>query len=223
VLDEPRIQADAGVVEEHTPVHLADIDTDDVAVAENPGRTIEVRRNRQVASEVVQRPERQNAERNLRPDELRGDRADGSIAAGRDDHRRPACHRGTREPRDLVAARRFADIAFDPGGAQRVDDPFVTLLTYSFPSGHTLGASVFYATLTAYLLTRIASFRVRMAIAGFAGTMVLLVALSRLYLGAHFLSDVLAAAAEGIAWVGVCLMAVATLQRARTVRRAPAR
>jgi undecaprenyl-diphosphatase len=103
------------------------------------------------------------------------------------------------------------------------DDPFVTLLTYSFPSGHTLGASVFYAALTAYLLTRIASFRVRMAIAGFAGTMVLLVALSRLYLGAHFLSDVLAAAAEGIAWVGVCLMAVATLQRARTVRRAPAR
>src|SRR5688572_23074089 len=34
------------------------------------------------------------------------------------------------------------------------DDPLVTLSTYSFPSGHTAGATVFYGVLAAFLVSR---------------------------------------------------------------------
>ena len=100
----------------------------------------------------------------------------------------------------------------------RFDDPLVTLSTYSFPSGHTLAATVFYGALAAYLLARVPSTAARFLVLGTALLLVMLVAFSRMYLGAHFLSDVLAAFAEGIAWLSLCLMATATLQR-RNARR----
>jgi undecaprenyl-diphosphatase len=39
-----------------------------------------------------------------------------------------------------------------------------------------------------------------------------------MYLGAHYLSDVLAAAAEGAAWLATCITAVSALQRRRVNR-----
>jgi len=99
------------------------------------------------------------------------------------------------------------------------DDPLVTLTTFSFPSGHTLASTVFYTMLACYLLSRIATAGARIAIVATALLMIMLVALSRIYLGAHFLTDVLAAIALGVAWVSVCLMATATLQRRNAGRR----
>ena len=99
------------------------------------------------------------------------------------------------------------------------DNPLVVLTTFSFPSGHTLAATVFYGTVAAYVSTRVASGAGRAAVQLAALLMVLLVALSRMYLGAHFLTDVLAAIAEGIAWVTMTLKAVATWRR-RVVSRA---
>jgi membrane-associated phospholipid phosphatase len=99
------------------------------------------------------------------------------------------------------------------------DDPLVTLTTFSFPSGHTMGATVFYGTLAAYLLTRIASTTMQVLVLAVALLLIALTALSRVYLGAHYLSDVLAAAALGVAWVTLCLIATATLQRRKAARR----
>lgn len=101
-------------------------------------------------------------------------------------------------------------------------DPLVVLATYSFPSGHTMGATVFYGTLAAYLMTRVHGFGPRLALFGFALLMIMVTGFSRVYLGAHFLSDVLAAFAEGCAWLALCLIAVATLQRRMVRRRTPA-
>ena len=56
----------------------------------------------------------------------------------------------------------------------------------------------------------------RIAVLAVASLMVILVGSSRIYLGAHFLSDVLAALAEGMAWLAVCLVAVATLRLNRS-------
>jgi membrane-associated phospholipid phosphatase len=98
------------------------------------------------------------------------------------------------------------------------DDPLLTLATYSFPSGHTASATVFYGLLACYLVRRFHGAGVRACVVAAAGVMVLLVALSRMYLGAHYLSDVLAAMAEGGAWLAICITAVSTLHRRRLAR-----
>ncbi|TWI70163.1 undecaprenyl-diphosphatase [Pseudoduganella lurida] len=99
------------------------------------------------------------------------------------------------------------------------DEPLLTLATYSFPSGHTSGATLFYGVLASYLVTTSPSWRVRGAAMAGATLMVLLVAFSRVYLGAHFLSDVLAAMAGAAGWLAVCITSVSTLRRRRAARK----
>jgi membrane-associated phospholipid phosphatase len=94
-------------------------------------------------------------------------------------------------------------------------DPLVALADPSFPSGHTMMATIIYGFMAIYLMLRIASWPARFFIAIMTISLVFLVALSRMYLGAHYLSDVLAAMAAGIAWVAFCLTAVETLRRHR--------
>jgi undecaprenyl-diphosphatase len=95
------------------------------------------------------------------------------------------------------------------------DDPLVTLGTYSFPSGHTAGATVFYGVLAAFLVSRFFDRGIRAAIVAGAVLAVLLVAFSRMYLGAHYLSDVLAATCSSTAWLVLCLSGVHALVRRR--------
>ncbi|WP_035374871.1 phosphatase PAP2 family protein [Pseudoduganella violaceinigra] len=94
-------------------------------------------------------------------------------------------------------------------------DPLLSLPTYSFPSGHTLAATVFYGVLACYLWTRARNAAQHAALAGGAVLMVMLVAFSRMYLGVHYLTDVVAAVAEGLAWLAICVTAVSSLRRHR--------
>jgi membrane protein DedA with SNARE-associated domain/membrane-associated phospholipid phosphatase len=90
---------------------------------------------------------------------------------------------------------------------------------YSFPSGHAASSIVLYGFL-AFLLAhgqkRGARVTITLLAAGLAG----LIAFSRLYLGAHWLSDVLASLSLGTAWVA--LLSMAYLQHAGA-ERLPAR
>lgn len=97
----------------------------------------------------------------------------------------------------------------------RFDDPLVELATYSFPSGHTAGAVAFYGVLAAFLVSRYYDARRRAACVSLAIAAVALVAFSRLYLGAHYLSDVVAAACSSTAWLVLCLAAGHALVRER--------
>src|SRR5258706_678594 len=99
------------------------------------------------------------------------------------------------------------------------DDPLLTLTTYSFPSGHTMMATVFYGTLCALIVSRIVSWRWRVLAIMAGAVMILLVGFSRIYLWAHYLSDVMAAIAEGLAWIAFCLFAVGELERRRNRSR----
>lgn len=101
------------------------------------------------------------------------------------------------------------------------DDPLLTLATYSFPSGHTAAATVFYGLLACYLVRRVRGWGPRALVVAAACALVMVVALSRMYLGAHYLSDVLAATAEGTAWLAICITAVSTLHRRRLAHGRP--
>jgi membrane-associated phospholipid phosphatase len=87
------------------------------------------------------------------------------------------------------------------------DSPMLALASYSFPSGHTVGATVGWGfALLLWFAWEKRAIR-RVVACSLGGTMVLLTALSRVYLGAHYLSDVLAAIAEGVAWLALCVAA----------------
>lgn len=83
------------------------------------------------------------------------------------------------------------------------DEPLMMVTTYSFPSGHTMNATVFYGTLTAFVFAKSKNWPLRITAAALAITLIVLVAFSRVYLGAHYLSDVLGAMAEGLAWIAL--------------------
>jgi membrane-associated phospholipid phosphatase len=88
----------------------------------------------------------------------------------------------------------------------QLPEPWITESGWSFPSGHAMGSLVTYGFL-AYLLTRITptQFPRRTVIAVFAG-LVLLFGFSRIYLGVHFLSDVIAGYAAATAWLTFCIL-----------------
>jgi membrane-associated phospholipid phosphatase len=98
------------------------------------------------------------------------------------------------------------------------DNPLLSLTTYSFPSGHTANAALLYGLVACWLVMRHRHFGARVAIVAGACTMVALVGVSRMYLGVHYLSDVLAASAAGCAWLAVCITAISTLRRRRAGR-----
>src|SRR5439155_9695080 len=89
---------------------------------------------------------------------------------------------------------------------------------YSFPSGHAMDSTVVYASLS-YLAFRTAThWRWKAASLALAMTLILAVALSRVYLGAHWISDVAAGIAAGTMWVAVTTVAYETLRRIRRLR-----
>ena len=102
------------------------------------------------------------------------------------------------------------------------DDPLLTLSTYSFPSGHVAGTTVFYGFLVAWVHGRTKHPGWRLLSLFAFVSIVPLVAFSRLYLGVHYLSDVIAAFAEGVAWLAVCLTLLAAFWRESSAEVSPA-
>lgn len=96
-----------------------------------------------------------------------------------------------------------------------LDEPLVQLSTLSFPSGHAVAATLFYGALLLVLLAQQRRANLRVATAAFAVAMIALVAFSRIYLGAHYLSDVLAAICLGLAWLALWLEGLERWERRR--------
>jgi len=105
----------------------------------------------------------------------------------------------------------------------RARPDFVTHLTdvftASFPSGHAAQSAVVYLTLGALLAGTHRSLIFRIYFIGVAILLVLLIGLSRVYLGVHYPTDVLAGWCFGTAWALTCWLILKTLQRRKVARQ----
>ncbi|HEV7367981.1 phosphatase PAP2 family protein [Arenibaculum sp.] len=88
--------------------------------------------------------------------------------------------------------------------------------TASFPSGHSMLAAVTYLTLGALLARVEKSWRVKIYLISLAAAVTILVGISRVYLGVHWPSDVLAGWTIGTVWaMAVWTVALALQRRGR--------
>jgi membrane-associated phospholipid phosphatase len=89
---------------------------------------------------------------------------------------------------------------------------------YSFPSGHAMGSTIAFGAM-AYLAFRVLKrWRYRAAAIALAGTIILSISFSRIYLGVHWVSDVGAGIAVGLVWLLIATVAYETFRRIRLIR-----
>lgn len=87
----------------------------------------------------------------------------------------------------------------------------------AFPSGHTTGSAAVYVALTLLLVVLARAAWQRAAIVGVIGTLVVVIGLSRVYLGVHWLGDVLGGLFAGAAWAFVVMTPVWARRRRRVL------
>jgi undecaprenyl-diphosphatase len=93
----------------------------------------------------------------------------------------------------------------------------VEVNTASFPSGHATLAAVTYLTLGALLSRVEARRRAKIYVLAVAVALAFLIGISRIYLGVHWPTDVLAGWCVGSAWAMLCWRIALALQRSGSV------
>jgi undecaprenyl-diphosphatase len=87
------------------------------------------------------------------------------------------------------------------------------VLTASFPSGHAMLSTVVGLTLGALLAQSVGARRLKLYIMAVAVLLSLMIGASRVYLGVHWPTDVLAGWSVGAAWVALCWILAEGLRR----------
>ena len=85
----------------------------------------------------------------------------------------------------------------------------------SFPSGHATSAAAVYLTLAALIASGVKSRAARAYVFSFAIVVALIVGASRVYLGVHYPSDVLAGLSLGAAWAAIIWIVAYYLERTK--------
>ncbi|MCQ6267022.1 phosphatase PAP2 family protein [Fictibacillus sp. WQ 8-8] len=98
-------------------------------------------------------------------------------------------------------------------------DPLVEALGFSFPSGHAMGSMVYYGFL-GYLVVR--SKRKPLKKAGWTllfAVAIIGIGISRIYLGVHYPSDIIAGYSAGLVWLLLCIAALEAVYFYKQPRR----
>jgi undecaprenyl-diphosphatase len=90
----------------------------------------------------------------------------------------------------------------------------------SFPSGHAMDSAVVYLTLAAMLARLVKPLALKLCVLGLAALLSFLVGVSRVYLGVHYPTDVLAGWTAGLAWAVLCWLVASYLQKRGSVEGA---
>jgi undecaprenyl-diphosphatase len=106
---------------------------------------------------------------------------------------------------------------------ERPPAPFqaVETLNASFPSGHALLATVFYLSLGVMLTRAFPRRHVKAFVLGAAMLIALLIGTTRVYLGAHWASDVLAGWSVGAAWAMALWLVAYAVERRQIAHHSP--
>lgn len=80
-----------------------------------------------------------------------------------------------------------------------------TIESFSFPSGHTITALCLYGTIAWIVSTRLETTAAKAGIWIFTFTLVLLIALSRIYIGIHHATDVIAGLVAAAIWTAAVM------------------
>src|SRR5690606_9370331 len=97
----------------------------------------------------------------------------------------------------------------------------VAVSTLSYPSGHAMSAMAFYGFLIylSFRLSRYMWFKILSLI--ILGSLILLIGISRIYLGVHYPSDVFAGFVGGLIWVTFCAILFNIIDLYRRKRKNP--
>jgi undecaprenyl-diphosphatase len=89
-------------------------------------------------------------------------------------------------------------------GRPEFPDPILVETNWSFPSGHAMGAMVMYGMVTYLIILRFKQTASKAIVMSMV-ILVLFIGFSRLYLGAHYFSDVMAGYIVGMAWLATVI------------------
>lgn len=92
-------------------------------------------------------------------------------------------------------------------------EPIAVSAGWSFPSGHSMGTFVTIGMLAYLVFTGLRSPTLRLVTVAAAMLWIVLMGFSRMYLGVHYLSDVLAGFAGGTVWLAGCVSGVEIAKR----------
>ena len=91
--------------------------------------------------------------------------------------------------------------------------------SFSFPSGHSLASFCFFGALTIVLTARVQEWRLNLVTWTLSAVIVLWIGLSRIYLGVHYTTDVLAGFAAALIWIAMIRFTEMQLIRRRTKKQ----
>lgn len=94
-----------------------------------------------------------------------------------------------------------------------------TVYSYSFPSGHSMMSSAIYLTLGSLLARFVPERRAKVYFLVLSLILTFLIGVSRVYLGVHYPTDVLAGWTAGLVWALICWLVARFLQQHGAVER----